>query len=219
VKLTPFRQKFVFISYASADKADADAIVTVLEGSGLRCWIAPRNIPEGADWPEAIPDAIGQCRLFLLVFSRTADQSDAVFRELALAAKRKKIIFYVRIRPDVPKRTAFFLEPVQWSDAFDRPLNGYKTTLVEALRKQIRRGRVLTFYARIRESRAWTKRTASVAIVAVVMSLLLQLFFYAAGTALLQGAAYWLVLAVCGLIAWGLQHFWNSLKRRKEPAS
>lgn len=214
VKLTSFRRKIVFISHASADKPDADAIVTVLEGCGLHCWIAPRDIPGGADWPEAIPHAIGKCRLILVVFSRTADESDAVFSELTLARKKNKIIFWVRIRPDAPKRTAFFLEPVQWFDAFDRPLDAYRTTLIEAVRQQIRRGRYLTFSTRIRQSHVWVKRAAPVAIAAVVMTLFLQLFFYATGTTLLQGPAYWIVLAACGLIAWSVQYLWNSRKHR-----
>jgi hypothetical protein len=33
-----------FISYSSKDKAAADATCAVLEASGVRCWIAPRDI-------------------------------------------------------------------------------------------------------------------------------------------------------------------------------
>lgn len=32
----------VFISYSSKDKTAADATCAVLEGCGVRCWMAPR---------------------------------------------------------------------------------------------------------------------------------------------------------------------------------
>jgi len=41
----------VFVSYAIEDKLIADAIVAKLEAAMIRCWIAPRDIPPGADWP------------------------------------------------------------------------------------------------------------------------------------------------------------------------
>ena len=38
----------IFVSYSSKDKAVADAIVSALENSGLRCWVAPRDVKPGA---------------------------------------------------------------------------------------------------------------------------------------------------------------------------
>ncbi len=225
MKATPDREEIVFISYASHDKADADAVVTMLEASSVPCWIAPRNIPGGAVWPEAIAEAIGRCHLFLLLFSPASDRSDDVLRELTLAGSQKKTIFPVRIRQHRPTRTAFYLESVQWFEAFERPLDENAVALVQAVQRRISTEPsptprpAPTPRPRPRRLHPWVTGGVRVAIVAVVMSLLLQLFFYAAGTALLQGAAYWFVLAVCGLIAWGLQHLWNSLKRRRESAS
>ncbi|MGH6991941.1 MAG: toll/interleukin-1 receptor domain-containing protein, partial [Caulobacteraceae bacterium] len=37
----------VFISYSNADKLIADRVCHALEEKGLRCWIAPRDIPFG----------------------------------------------------------------------------------------------------------------------------------------------------------------------------
>jgi len=39
----------VFISYSTEDKAVADAVVSVLENEGIRCWYAPRDIESGTD--------------------------------------------------------------------------------------------------------------------------------------------------------------------------
>jgi TIR domain len=227
VTATPDSQDIVFISYASVDKADADAVVTMLERSGVPCWIAPRDIPYGAVWPEAIADAIARCRLFLLLFSPASDRSDDVFRELANAGHQKKKIFPVRIRQHDPQRTAYYLEAVQWFDAFEQPLETYAAMLAQAVQRQVSPGREIIPDPKprsesprhIRQWLPWLNGGITVVIMAIVLSLLLQLFFYAAGVTLLRGAAYWLVLAVCALVAWGVQHLWNSLKRRKESPS
>ena len=48
----------VFISYSSRNKQTALAICHVLEGHGVRCWMAPRDIPPGADYGDVIDEAI-----------------------------------------------------------------------------------------------------------------------------------------------------------------
>jgi len=41
----------VFLSYAAADQALAFAVVAGLEGQGIRCWVAPRDIiPAGSEY-------------------------------------------------------------------------------------------------------------------------------------------------------------------------
>ncbi|MGD0885742.1 MAG: toll/interleukin-1 receptor domain-containing protein [Thermodesulfovibrionales bacterium] len=48
----------IFVSYALANKQTADELVTRLEESGTRCWIAPRNIDPGGDYGEQIIHSI-----------------------------------------------------------------------------------------------------------------------------------------------------------------
>lgn len=36
--------ELVFISYASVDRAAAEAACQSLENNGIRCWVAPRNL-------------------------------------------------------------------------------------------------------------------------------------------------------------------------------
>jgi hypothetical protein len=40
----------VFISHSSVNKKAADAICHALEQNGVKCWIAPRDIPPGANY-------------------------------------------------------------------------------------------------------------------------------------------------------------------------
>jgi hypothetical protein len=75
----------IFISYSNKDKPIADAICASIEANGMRCWIAPRDIAPGEDWPTAINIAITKSRVMVLVFSSNSNSSADVSRELNLA--------------------------------------------------------------------------------------------------------------------------------------
>jgi N-acetylneuraminic acid mutarotase len=112
----------VFISHSSKDKSVADAICAVLEAAGIRCWIAPRDILPGTPWAEAIAEAIAASRVFILVFSRTSNNSDDVFREISLAAMNGTPIVCFRIDDLEPtRRMEYYLKPTHWLDAIDSP--------------------------------------------------------------------------------------------------
>ena len=113
----------VFISYSTGDKLVADAICASLEAGKVRCWIAPRDIHAGFAWAEAISAAIEGSRVFVLVFSRTSNSSDDVFREISLAASSGIPIVSFRIHGVEPsKRMGYYLKPTHWLDAVDAPL-------------------------------------------------------------------------------------------------
>ena len=109
----------VFISYSSRNKPTALAICHVLEEHRIKCWIAPRDIPPGADYGDVIDDAIVACRLFLLVFSEPASLSQWVKGELNLAFSEKKIIIPYRI-DDTPLKGAMrlILNQMHWIEAY-----------------------------------------------------------------------------------------------------
>src|SRR5262245_35824823 len=72
----------VFISYSHVDKAIADATCATLERSGIRCWIAPRDILPGDEYGAAIVRAIDHCRAVVLIFSSSANSSPQIRREV-----------------------------------------------------------------------------------------------------------------------------------------
>jgi hypothetical protein len=51
------------------------------------------------------------------------------------------------------------------------------------------------------------------------MTVLLQLFFYATGTAPLEGASFWLALAAFALVVWLVHHLRNRLRGGKALAT
>ena len=56
----------VFISYASEDKAIANAICSFIESRRVRCWIAPRDIMPGSSYGSSIIYAINFQELWFL---------------------------------------------------------------------------------------------------------------------------------------------------------
>ena len=108
----------VFISHASKDNRIADAICGQLESSGLKCWIAPRNISKGEDWTQAIRDAIESSRLLLLVFSENANAAPHIEREIANAYYTRRMIVPFRSAKVLPRREfLFYLNNARWIDA------------------------------------------------------------------------------------------------------
>ena len=48
----------VFVSYSSRDRDIADIVMAQIEAEGRSVWIAPRDVPPGMTYPEAIIGAI-----------------------------------------------------------------------------------------------------------------------------------------------------------------
>jgi hypothetical protein len=108
----------VFISHASKDRRIADAICEELESSGLKCWIAPRNISKGEDWTKAIRDAIESSPLLLLVFSENANAAPHIKREIANAYYTRRTIVPFRLAKALPQRDfLLYLDNARWIDA------------------------------------------------------------------------------------------------------
>ncbi|MDD1676595.1 MAG: tetratricopeptide repeat protein, partial [Methanomicrobiales archaeon] len=130
----------VFISYSSRDKPIADAICATLEGQRIRCWIAPRDILPGTNYPNAIINAIETSRVMILVFSRHSNTSPHVIRELSKAVSRGVIVIPFRIEAVDPSKDMEYLIGIpHWLDAMNPPLErhlGELTRTVEILLSQ-----------------------------------------------------------------------------------
>ena len=106
-----------FVSYASADRAMAEALSAYLERRGIRCWMAPRDVPAGALYADAIVRAINDSSALLLLLSRASIGSSHVGKELERASSKRKRIIAVRL-DEAPLTPAFeyFLSESQWVD-------------------------------------------------------------------------------------------------------
>jgi hypothetical protein len=126
----------VFISYPHQDKATADAACAALEAAKIRCWIAPRDVPPGSEWAEAIVTAIDDCRAMVLIFSSSTNRSRQIHREVQRAFDREKPVVPFRIENVTPEKgLAYYMGPVHWLDALTPPLEQHLHQLVASMRR------------------------------------------------------------------------------------
>jgi len=125
----------VFISYAFEDKPTADAVCATLEAQGLRCWIAPRDILPGADWPESIINALENSRALILVFSSHANRSQQIKKEVERAVNHGLPVIPVRIEDVAPSKTLeYFISTPHWLDAISPPLERHLQQLARTIK-------------------------------------------------------------------------------------
>lgn len=85
-------EKQVFISYKSEEFDEANWVKTVLETNGISCWMAPMCITGGSSYAVEIPQAIRNCKVFVLILSEKSQTSKWVPREVDQAINENKII-------------------------------------------------------------------------------------------------------------------------------
>jgi WD40 repeat protein len=113
----------VFISYSHHDKSAADAVCAKLEQHGIRCWIAPRDVEPGTEWAGSIIHAISKSKIMVLVFSKNANDSPQIRKEVERAVNKGVIVVPLRIEDVVPTDSLeYFMSNVHWLDALSPPL-------------------------------------------------------------------------------------------------
>jgi tetratricopeptide (TPR) repeat protein len=110
----------VFISHATADRAEALKVCKAIELRGTQCWISMRDVPPGANYQEAIVQALRSARAVVLVFSDAANTSDEIKKELSLASRYQVQVIALRLKNVEPSDAfAYELSIRQWINAFE----------------------------------------------------------------------------------------------------
>jgi TIR domain len=151
----------VFISHSSLDKTVADAVCAALENTGVRCWIAPRNVQPGRSFPGEITRGIQQSKVMVLIFSAHANASEQILREVQLAANSDLRILQFRIENVLPNEDLeYYLSTPQRLDALTPPLESHLQRLVTSVKALLEMAaedqakRVMTLVAPSVDSRA-----------------------------------------------------------------
>jgi TIR domain len=127
----------VFVSYSQPDYGCAMELVSRVEGEGINCWIAPRDIAPSADWAAEIIDAISKSRTMILVFSASSNESPQVRREVERAVHKQVSILPFRIENVLPSKSLeYFLSAQHWMDAFPPPREPHYARLCAYLKAQ-----------------------------------------------------------------------------------
>jgi len=110
----------IFISYASKNEKIAEFINQKFKDEYIETWFAKEQIGTSENYAKKIKDAIKDATCIVLIFSKDANNSQHIPRELDLAIKSQKQIFPIRIEDCEPEEEMeYFLSTVQWFDAFD----------------------------------------------------------------------------------------------------
>lgn len=110
----------VFISYATTDRIQALSVCKAIEIRGARCWFSARDVAPGDNYQEAIVQSIRNARAMVLVFSKAANNSDEIKKELSLASRYRVPVIALRIEDVDPSDAfAYELSTRQWIDAFE----------------------------------------------------------------------------------------------------
>ncbi|MEQ1896854.1 MAG: toll/interleukin-1 receptor domain-containing protein [Vicinamibacterales bacterium] len=136
----------VFVSYATSDKAIADAVCSQLESiHRIRCWIAPRDVTPGANWAECIIDALDQSKIMVLIFSSNANASMQIEREVERAVHKGINIIPLRIENTTPTKTLeYFISAPHWLDAMSVPLELHIDKLATAVKSLLAKSSAAT---------------------------------------------------------------------------
>ena len=110
----------VFISYATADRAEALKVCKAIEHRGTQCWISIRDVRPGENYQEAIVQSIRTACAVVLVFSDAANTSDEIKKELSLASRYNVPVIALRLKDVEPiDAFAYELSTRQWINAFE----------------------------------------------------------------------------------------------------
>lgn len=92
----------------------------MLENGGIQCWLAPRDVPPGANWGQAIVEAIDACTAMILLLSQSSNESVHVANEVERAVSKRKRLFPIRLQ-DVRPGPALELHvsSAQWIDIYN----------------------------------------------------------------------------------------------------
>ena len=121
----------VFISYKSDEINEANWVREFLTDNGITCWMAPASIEGGTSYAMAIPKAIQECRAFVLILSRAAQESAWVPKEIDQAINHRKRILPFMIEDFVlAPDFGFYLSNVQCYRAFENKTASAKQMLL-----------------------------------------------------------------------------------------
>ncbi|MET0753563.1 MAG: TIR domain-containing protein [Pyrinomonadaceae bacterium] len=127
----------VFISYSSKDKKAAESVCAKLESEGIKCWIAPRDIPPSARYAQSIINGISASRLMIFIFSSNANDSEHVESEIDRAYNKRIPIIPLRIEDiTLTGSLEYYLSTAQWFDALP-PIEEHLEKLPAVVRQLI----------------------------------------------------------------------------------
>ena len=160
----------VFISYASADKKNAGIVCLSLEKRGFRCWIAPRDVRAGHEYPDEIIRGIEESRCVVLLLSKAANESAFVrAKSSAPSAKRSRSSLCGWQRSCHRNRWSCSSQALEWIDIWKGAVKSHMDRLQQELASTLAVPQ-LARPSRLAAVRHWFLRTATAAVLLAVLA-------------------------------------------------
>ncbi len=131
----------IFISYSRKDSAIADKICSALDNAGITYFIDRQGIGGGFEFPAVLAENIVNSKLFLLLASKNAYESNFTRSETIFAFNRKAknaILPYIIDNSSLPIDLEFVFAGINWRNITDHPID---TVLVDDLLRLLGRER------------------------------------------------------------------------------
>lgn len=123
-----------FISHSASDESTATWWCQSLENEGFACWVAPRDIPAGADWAAEIIAGLDAAYAMLLLLTASAMSSPQVRREVERAVHKEIPVIALRLDHEpLSKSLEYFLSAQHWIDARDLVHEAHRPAVIGAL--------------------------------------------------------------------------------------
>lgn len=88
---------FFFSHHSDSTKNLVEKTASILDSMGIHGWYAERDIIGAQNYTEKIPEAIRECRLFVLLINKYANASRHVMREVNIAMSNSKPILFIAL--------------------------------------------------------------------------------------------------------------------------
>jgi hypothetical protein len=112
----------VYITHSPEDQATAALTCTALEESGLKCWIASRNLDKRRDRKQAVSKAILNSKIFVIVFSNNTNKAKDLADEMNVALNAELNIIPLRVDQAEPEGVIqYYLADTHWFDVENPP--------------------------------------------------------------------------------------------------
>ncbi len=126
---------YVFVSYASADRARVLPLVDALARAGVPVWIDREGTHGGESYAPLIASAISRAAAFILMASALSLDSRNVKQEIAVAWEYERPYLPLLLEPvAIPDDVRYWLTAAQWVEVLGRPEGDWTPRVLAALR-------------------------------------------------------------------------------------
>jgi hypothetical protein len=129
----------VFISYSTRDLASVEQVRNVLANQEVQVFIAEYSLPPGKSLSLEIQQAISECDLFVLLWSKNSKASEWVPQEIGIAKGQNKAILPIVL--DNSLQLPAFISDLKYLDATQNANQAYlwlQKNVFQRLEKQQR---------------------------------------------------------------------------------